>query len=103
MVRAVLQKYESAYSSLDAAAASDIWPGVDRGALSRAFDGLARQQVSLGSCDVAVKGSAATVTCSGSATWQPKIGGGIRTEPRQWSFDLRKMNGAWRIERALAK
>lgn len=103
LVRAVLQRYERAYSSLDAAAASTVWPGVDRGALSRAFDALASQQVSLGSCEVAVRGAAAKAVCSGSASWQPKIGGGLRTEPRQWSFDLRKIDGGWRIERALAR
>jgi hypothetical protein len=102
-VRAVLDRYERAYSSLDAAAASAIWPGVNRSALARAFQGLASQRVSLGDCDVLVNGPAARATCSGTATWQPKVGGGIRTEPRQWSFDLRKSGEAWRIERAIAK
>jgi hypothetical protein len=103
VVRAVLRRYETAYSTLDADAASVIWPGVNRGALARAFDGLASQQVSLGSCDVTVNGPAARATCSGSATWQPKVGGGVRTEARRWSFDLRKNGEAWRIERAVAR
>jgi hypothetical protein len=103
VVRAVLRRYETAYSNLDANAASVIWPGVNRGALARAFDGLASQQVSLGSCDVTVIGPAARATCSGSATWQPKVGGGVRTEARRWSFDLRKNGEAWRIERAVAR
>ena len=103
VVRAVLRRYETAYSTLDADAASVVWPGVNRGALARAFDGLASQQVSLGSCDVTVTGPAARATCSGSATWQPKVGGGVRTEARRWSFDLRKNGEAWRIERAVAR
>ena len=103
VVRAVLRRYETAYSNLDADAASVVWPGVNRGALARAFDGLASQQVSLGSCDVTVNGPAASATCSGSATWQPKVGGGVRTEARRWSFDLRKNGEAWRIERAVAR
>lgn len=103
VVRAVLRRYETAYSNLDADAASVVWPGVNRGALARAFDGLASQQVSLGSCDVTVTGPAARATCSGSATWQPKVGGGVRTEARRWSFDLRKNGEAWRIERAVAR
>jgi hypothetical protein len=103
VVRAVLRRYETAYSNLDAEAASVVWPGVNRGALARAFEGLAAQQVSLGSCDVTVSGPAARATCSGSATWQPKVGGGVRTEPRRWSFDLRKNGEAWRIERAVAR
>ena len=103
VVRAVLRRYETAYSTLDADAASVVWPGVNRGALARAFDGLSSQQVSLGSCDVTVSGPAARATCSGSATWQPKVGGGVRTEARRWSFDLRKNGEAWRIERAIAR
>ena len=103
VVRAVLRRYETAYSTLDADAASVVWPGVNRGALARAFDGLSSQQVSLGSCDVTVNGPAARATCSGSATWQPKVGGGVRTEARRWSFDLRKNGEAWRIERAIAR
>ena len=102
IVRAVLQRYEVAYSSLDATAASAVWPGVNKGALARAFDGLASQRVSLGSCDVAVNGPDARATCSGSATWEPKVGGGVRTEGRQWNFELRKNGGAWLIERAIA-
>jgi hypothetical protein len=103
VVRAVLRRYETAYSNLDAEAASVVWPGVNRGALARAFEGLAAQQVSLGSCDVTVNGPAARATCSGSATWQPKVGGGVRTEARRWSFDLRKNGEAWKIERAIAR
>lgn len=102
LVLGVLQRYELAYSSLDAAAAAAVWPRVNRGALARAFDGLASQRVSLGRCDVAVNGPAAHATCSGSATWKPKIGGGQRTEQRQWDFELRKTGNAWRIERAVA-
>lgn len=98
----VLERYERAYSRLDADAASAIWPKVNRGALARAFDGLASQRVSLGSCEVDIKGAAASATCSGTATWEPKIGGGRRTEARRWNFELRKAGGAWRIERAIA-
>jgi hypothetical protein len=103
VVQSVLRRYEAAYSSLDAAAASIVWPGVNRGALARAFDGLASQHVSLGSCDVTVNGPAARAICSGSATWEPKVGGGVRTEARRWDFTLRKNGEAWRIERAIAR
>jgi hypothetical protein len=104
VVRSVLNKYERAYSSLDAGAASAVWPGVDRAALARAFEGLASQRVSLKSCDVAVDGAAARAQCSGTATWVPKVGGGgARTAARQWEFELRKRDGDWEIERAIAR
>jgi hypothetical protein len=100
VVRATLARYETAYSRLDATAASAVWPAVDRRALARAFEGLASQRLSLGACAVTVSGEAAQATCSGTATWQPKVGGGVRTEPRRWSFELRKSGEAWQIERA---
>ena len=103
IVRSVLNKYERAYSSLDAGAASAVWPGVDRAALARAFQGLASQRVSLKACDVVVDGAAARAQCSGTATWIPKVGGGARTAARQWEFELRKRDGEWEIERAVAR
>ena len=99
-VRNVLARYEGAYSALDAHAASEVWPTVNRGALARAFHGLAAQQVSLGACDVTVSGPAARATCHGTASWKPKIGGGQRTEERHWEFQLRKADAGWIIERA---
>ena len=103
IVLGVLNRYERAYSSLDAEAASSVWPGVDRTALERAFDGLASQRVSLQSCDVTVEGAAAHARCAGTATWVPKVGGGARTAVRRWDFELRKRAGAWEIERAVAR
>jgi hypothetical protein len=103
IVRGVLSRYERAYSSLDASAASAVWPGVDRAALAHAFQGLTSQRVSLKSCDVTVNGIAARAQCSGTATWVPKVGGGARTAARTWDFELRKVDGDWTIERAIAR
>jgi len=96
-IRAVLDQYAAAYSRLDASAASAIFPGIDQRALARAFDGLASQKVSLGTCDVRTVTESAMVDCSGSSTWTPKIGGGTRTESRRWQFRLRNESGDWRI------
>lgn len=102
-VRNVLSRFESAYSSLSASAAHQVWPSVDVRSLRRAFDGLESQQVSLGTCSISVAASTARAECSGSATWTPKIGGGRRTEARRWEFDLTRAEGAWRIVRARAR
>jgi hypothetical protein len=96
-IRGVLDQYASAYSRLDAAAASAIFPGVDQRALARAFEGLSSQKVSLGACDVRLAIETAIVDCAGTATWTPKIGGGTRTEPRRWQFRLRDVSGGWQI------
>ena len=97
-MRAALSRYADAYSRLDADAAREVWPRVDRAALSRAFDSLASQDVSLGRCSVTVKGRNALATCAGSTTWTPKIGNGSpRREGRNWTFELAKSGTAWQI------
>ena len=101
VVRSVLSRYASAYSSLDANAAQRVWPGVNREALSRAFDGLASQQISLGDCRIDVAAASARAHCAGSATWAPKVGGGgARTEARDWTFELARAASGWQIVRA---
>jgi hypothetical protein len=102
-VRAALTHYEAAYSTLNASAARAVWPTVDAAALGRAFDSLQAQRISLGNCSVLVTGQSARATCSGSATWTPKIGGGTRTESRRWTFDLAQAGDAWEIVRATAR
>ena len=97
-VRSVLNRYAAAYSALDADAAQRVWPGVNRTALARAFAGLASQQISLGDCRIDVAGTSATATCSGRATWAPKIGGGgSHSEARSWSFELARAGTGWEI------
>ncbi|MEO6238991.1 MAG: hypothetical protein ABIQ52_18500 [Vicinamibacterales bacterium] len=101
LVRSALDRYAQAYSALDADAAQRVWPRVDRTALSRAFETLASQQVSLGDCAVDVTGATARATCSGSATWAPRVGSGsARTDARRWSFDLAKSGEGWQIVNA---
>ena len=102
-VKAVLARYESAYSTLDAAAATAVYPELDREKLARAFEGLAAQQVSLGSCAIHLAGVAATADCDGSATWTPKVGGGARTQARRWRFQLRLAGEHWRIVNATVR
>jgi hypothetical protein len=100
-VRTVLHRYADAYSRLDASAAQEVWPRVNRAALSRAFGSLASQDISLGNCAVDVSGASARATCAGAATWAPKVGGGgARTEPRAWTFQLAKAGAGWQIVNA---
>jgi hypothetical protein len=96
-IRQVLSLYESAYNRLDARAASTVWPGVNSGALDRAFQGLVSQRISLGSCDITKIGGNGLATCVGKATWEPKVGGGLQTAQRYWAFDLLRKPEGWRI------
>jgi hypothetical protein len=98
MVRTVLNRYASAYSALDVDGAQRVWPGVNRGALSRAFDSLASQRISFGECRIDVAESSATAQCAGTATWAPKVGdGGTQSEARAWTFELARGADGWRI------
>jgi hypothetical protein len=74
---------------------------VNRAALSRAFNGLAEQEIALGNCAIDVRDAVARASCAGSATWAPKVGsGGSRTDPRRWSFELHKSTDGWLISAA---
>jgi len=102
-VRSVLAQYEAAYSTLNADAAQAIWPAVDGRLLSRAFQNLESQRISLGQCALAIDGGTARADCDGSATWTPKVGGGSRTESRHWKFELQNTGGSWQIVTAAAR
>lgn len=98
LVQRALQRYATAYSRLDAYAAQQVWPSVNRQALARAFGDLSSQQVSLGNCQIDVHGEAAHAACAGTATWAPKVGAREpKTEARNWNFELMKAGTAWQI------
>jgi hypothetical protein len=104
LVRQTLQRYRRAYERLDAQSAQAVYPAVNQAALARAFDGLQSQSLAFDACEMHVRGGSATATCRGSAGYVPKIGSREpHTEPRVWSFTLRKNGGDWKIENARAE
>jgi hypothetical protein len=104
LVKQTLQRYRSAYEGLDARSAQAVWPAVNQAALARAFDGLESQSLTFERCDVQLRGETANATCRGSARYVPKVGSREpRTEPRVWSFALRKTGDDWKIESARAE
>ena len=103
-LRDVLDRYEAAYSRLDATAAQEVWPAVNRSALAGAFDGLASQRLSFERCQVSISGITANANCAGFATWSPKIGNADpRTEARNWTFQFEKTGSDWKIVSARAQ
>ena len=97
-VLATLRRYEAAYSALDARAVRTVWPTVNQGALSRAFESLASQNIRLGNCAVSVRTPTARAVCAGTATWVPRIGGGKQREDRRtWTFSLAQRDQSWSI------
>lgn len=97
-VRAVLGRYRAAYEQLDAASAKAVWPSVDERALARAFEGLRSQGVVFDACQFAFSGNTATATCDGRATYVARVGSSEpRTQPRRWTFRLRRSGEGWII------
>jgi hypothetical protein len=100
-IETTLRKYEDAYERLDAKAAVAVWPTVDQRALSRAFAGLASQDLVFRGCEVVVRVGATTAqaSCRGTAEYVRRIGNPRPyVEPREWFFTLNKTQGEWRIE-----
>lgn len=102
-IRSTLGRYEAAYSGLDVAGVRAVWPALDQRALARAFGSLESQRVSLENCNVDVDGGTARASCSGTAAWTPKVGGGLHTSARRWVFDLTQSDGSWHIVRVQAR
>jgi hypothetical protein len=101
-VRRALRSYQDAYDRLDVAAAADVWPTVDRRALSRAFDTLKSQGLDFQSCTITVSGDRATAQCRGTLRFVPKTGGPLpRIAEQQWVFAMRRVGGNWTIDKAV--
>jgi hypothetical protein len=98
-IESVLKNYAYAFSARDVGAAKSVWPGVDERALGRAFEGVQEQHFDLGSCEISVEGSTAVAMCVGTARYRPKVGiGRMRSERRQWTFELGHRGETWTID-----
>jgi hypothetical protein len=98
-VRQTLLSYEEAYEELDVTAAADVWPSVDRRALSRAFATLKSQGLDFESCAITVRDSQATVACHGTLQVVRKVGNAVPLKADQhWLFKMRRLAGMWKID-----
>ena len=101
MIRSVLDLYRQAYSALDADAVAGVWPTVNTRSLARAFGQLESQRFEFTDCRIDVSSQRAQATCTGRASFVPKIGGRTtRTADREWAFVLERLNDGWVISRA---
>jgi hypothetical protein len=97
-VESVLERYRVAFSTLNSGV-SDFWPGVDSRALDKAFSDLEEQSFEFDKCRVQLADSHADATCTGRATFVPKVGNKApRTQQRQWSFHLVRAANRWIID-----
>jgi hypothetical protein len=98
-IQMVLTRYRSAFSDLDAAAVSNVWPNADSRALARAFRGLEEQGIAFDNCDIQVTGTSAAASCSGTVRYVTKVGSkDPRSERRRWQFTLGRVRNLWIIQ-----
>jgi hypothetical protein len=97
-VRSVLARYESAYTQLDATAAAAVYPQIDRKALAKAFAALEAQRVQFHDCSIDVGTGEARASCTGVASYTPKVGGSGGSHQRRWEFALKERSGTWQID-----
>jgi hypothetical protein len=98
-IRTILDRYRSAFISLDASAARAVWPTVDERMLNRAFSQLERQTLVFHRCSVDVSDARAMASCSGQVQFVPKVGSRTpRDETRHWNFSLRRAERDWTID-----
>ena len=100
LIEVVLERYESAFSALDASRAKAVWPAVNERNLARAFESLEQQDFDLGNCEIKVTEPHAVASCRGTARYTPRMGSRrMRTESRQWTFTLESKGETWSIAR----
>jgi hypothetical protein len=100
----VLGRYRIALNTLDAGAASAVWPTVNEKTLAKAFERLESHDVSFDSCQIEIYSVLAEAACSGSARYVPAVGSRTpKDEARRWRFSLRKASGGWQIDSVEAR
>ena len=97
-MESLLERYRLAFRTLNSGV-SDFWPSVPSRALDKAFNELEQQRFVFDQCRVQLNGAQADATCTGTATFVPKVGNKTpRTQPRQWSFRLVRAGNRWIID-----
>jgi hypothetical protein len=98
-IQRTLGQYKQAYDRLNARAAREVWPSVDERALARAFEGLSSQELDFETCQFDVGPTTATASCRGRASYIRRVGSKTpQTAQRFWTFRLRKLGSAWKID-----
>ena len=97
-IRSLLRRYVEAYDHRDVETAAALWPTLDRGALTRAFAGLDRQDVHFDRCDIDAAEARGSAVCVGTMRYVPSVGPDVAKEdPITWTFDLARSGEDWRI------
>jgi hypothetical protein len=97
-IRAVIDRYQTAFNNRNAQMAKAIWPSLDERKLEKAFEQLDEQEISFDACTFEVSGARAAAACQGRARYVRKVGSrSQRVEPRRWVFRLTNTSEGWTI------
>jgi hypothetical protein len=102
-VNAVLARFQTGYSRLDAGSVQAIWPSVDRSRLERAFRNLEWQKLEFSACRLDVTGAAVTAICTGVVEYGTRVGNRRARDARTWTFALREASAGWLIQDVLMR
>ena len=98
-----LHEYEQAFEGLNVTATAEVWPSVDRRALTRAFATLKSQGLNFDLCEVQMLESTATARCDGTVQFVRRVGSQVPlTAQQHWVFRMRKFGNEWMIEEVTA-
>jgi hypothetical protein len=99
-----VSRYGDALTRMDVKGAAQVWPSVDRRALSDAFRTLEKNHVAFNACAVEVAaGDTAVATCRASIEYVPKVGvQRPHLTAQQWRFTMKRVVGDWQIQSATA-
>ena len=96
----LLQRYETAYSRMDASAAVEVWPSADQEVLTRTFTAMREQRLRLHDCTISGAGAQASGTCRGTLRYRPRVGDhSTRLRYGTWRFAMEREDGRWLIRR----
>jgi hypothetical protein len=100
VVVGVVHQYARALERLDVGAATALYPTVDGRELRRSLNGLKAVQYHIASCGVSfsTSGDDAHATCTGNATFRPKVGSRVvRITGYEWELSLARGGTGWQI------
>jgi hypothetical protein len=98
-----LARYRNAFNALNAGAASEVWPNVDKRSLTRAFEQLKEQRIAFDGCQTDIRDTRAEAVCTGVTRYVPRIGGRLQVDRRTWTFNLIRGRDDWLIQSVEAR
>ena len=95
-IHVILQAYADGYSRRDAGAVKRVFPAVNDQALQKDFSAMRSQQVQIEGERIDITGTTASVTCSWTTSFVPRVGAPGRGTAKV-TLRFQKSGGTWVI------